>query len=135
MIVNTNITLAMHYLQRQQLDLAHQYLVRARAIAPNDAAVWSGMAYYEEKIGNIIEANQYYQHAIQLGPHIGAVHNNYGVFLCQQKKYAAAINQLMIAAHEPSYSNHTVAEKNAKICGIKAMHRISVRWGPESAFD
>ena len=120
-MADTNIALAMNYFQQQQLDLVKEYLTRAKNTAPNYAVVWSSLAYYAEKIGDAAKADAYYQHAIQLAPHSGAIHNNYGVFLCHQKKYMMAIKQLMIAAQEPDYLNREMANRNIKICRLQRL--------------
>src|SRR3990167_8950290 len=78
--VNTNIALTIHYLHRQQYDMAKQYLQASYRIAPHYPLLWDAFAYYEELLGNIRIAEQDYRYAIQLNPHSGAAHNNYGVF-------------------------------------------------------
>jgi type IV pilus assembly protein PilF len=115
-IANTDIALAMNYLQRQQWDLAKQYLLIAKNLAPTDPAVWYSLAYYEEKTGNNIAADQDYRYAIQLAPHLGEAHNNYGVFLCQQGYHREAIKQFSLAAHTFNYAHRGRAYKNAVIC-------------------
>lgn len=115
-LADTDVALAMNYLQRQQWDLAKEYLIQAKKIMPSYPVVWYSLAYYEEKVGNIVSADLDYQYAIQLAPHLGEAHNNYGVFLCRQNYYNRAMQQFSMAGRELSYSHRDTAKNNAAMC-------------------
>ncbi len=114
-LADNDLALAVNYLQRQQWDLAKQYLINAQVVAPDYSAVWYIFAYYEEKIGHLTQAEFYYQKALALVP-VGAAHNNYGVFLCRQHRYREALQQFYLALKAPDYLHRNRAKKNSDIC-------------------
>ena len=76
-------------------------------------------AYYYEKMGDNTLAEKEYRRLIRLDPHSGAVHNNYGAFLCRSRFYKEGIHQLLLAANNQHYINRKLAFHNAQHCQEK----------------
>ncbi|ABS78036.2 tetratricopeptide repeat protein [Coxiella burnetii] len=81
----------------------------------SDANVYLTIAYYEEQKENTDLANSYYQRAVDSAPNSARVHNNYGVFLCRQKRYKAAIEQFVVAS-KINYKYRVMAYQNMSLC-------------------
>lgn len=73
-------------------------------------------AYYYERTGQRSLADKIYQAALRQAPHSGAIHNNYGAFLCRGGEYRRGIQQFLIAATDHSYPKRRIAYHNAKLC-------------------
>jgi len=76
-------------------------------------------AYYYEKTGQLVLAEQTYKNLLQRAPGLGAAHNNYGVFLCRRSHYKRGIQQLFIASNDHRYSKRRMAFQNALRCKEK----------------
>lgn len=76
-------------------------------------------AYYYEKTGQHELANQIYLSMIQRAPYSGAVHNNYGVFLCRRGYLRKGVQQFLLAAHNRAYPKKQMAYHNAVLCEKK----------------
>ncbi|MDP1574782.1 MAG: hypothetical protein Q8L78_07630 [Coxiellaceae bacterium] len=117
----THAQLGLIYLSKGFYARAKMELLLALQEDPNHALSWDSMAYFSEKIGDKQAASDDYQKALLLEPHSGAAKNNYGAFLCREKKYHEAIYFFLAAAKEPSYINAANAYSNAGLCAI-TMH-------------
>lgn len=80
---------------------------------------WYGLAYYFEKAGNESLAEKYYQAALVVDPQSGEANNNYGVFLCKEKRYREALHYLHLAANTMNYAHAALAYRNEKLCEVK----------------
>lgn len=115
----TNAKLGLDYLKKGLYSESKDRLLTAIHEDPKIAAGWYCMAYYLEKTNNAIDAEKYYQKAIQVEPHSGQAKNNYGTFLCRQKQYSKAMTEFLNAAQEPSYLDVASAYQNAGICAMR----------------
>jgi type IV pilus assembly protein PilF len=114
-----NVSLAMEYLKRQDMQRAKQKLLLALEQAPKIPEPYYTMAYFLEATGNNAQAEKFYLKAIALAPGKGDVHNNYGTFLCRQQHYKASIQHFMQAAQDPKYLESGAAYENAGLCAEK----------------
>jgi type IV pilus assembly protein PilF len=114
----TNVRLGLTYLQKGMYPQSKARLLSAIKQDPQIAASWYGMAYYQEKTGDIKTAEKYYLKAISVEPTSGAAQNNYGTFLCRTGRYKAAISQFVDAAHQRSYLDAASAYENAGTCAL-----------------
>lgn len=115
-IANTNVQLAVGYLKRGKYDVALSKVKRALDASWQNVDAHSTAALIYEALGKNDQADDHYQTAIELAPESGAVYNNYGVFLCKQKKYKDAVEYLVKAAHTPRYPTPEKALENAGAC-------------------
>jgi type IV pilus assembly protein PilF len=120
-----NVKLGMYYLiEKNNVPLAKQKLLKATVQAPSDPAVWYALAYFEERVGETASARIHYLRAIKLSPKLGAAQNNYAAFLCRQGEYRSAITHFINATNDPSYLNTAKAYENAAQCAAKIPDQI-----------
>ena len=111
-----NIELGLAYLERGNIPRAQDKLTRAVLQDPHSAMAQSALAYFYMQTEQMDKAEVAYKKSIQLAPRDGAMYNNYGVFLCRQKKYAAANAAFIKAAEQPDYLQIDDAQQNAAQC-------------------
>ena len=123
---DASMALAVNYLNHHQYEMAKRYLQMSYQRMPHSPLLWDALAYYEELTGNFALADQDYRYAIQLNSQLGAVHNNYGVFLCHRGAYNKAREQFLTALKQAGYENYKVAYKNLRACcqKIKNCHLV-----------
>lgn len=114
-----NAQLGIAYLQKNDMQRAKQKLLLSLAQTPSIPEPWYAMAWFLEVTGNKPQAKIYYLKAIAISPQHGAAKNNYGAFLCRSGHYQAAIQQFLLAAHDPNYLNPAAAYENAGLCAKK----------------
>lgn len=116
---NANVTLAMAYLKKGELQNAKEKLLLAKKQAPRDPATWYAMGFYQETVGDMKLAKESYQKSVKLAPKNGDVQNNYGTFLCRQGHYRESIKHFMLAIKDENYLDTAGAYENAGLCAMK----------------
>lgn len=111
-----NVELGFAYFQEGEMELAMQYLQKALAQEPDSPIAHSAIAVVYERLGETQQAEKHYKRAIDLNPKDSKIRNNYGQFLCQQKRLDEAETQFVQAVANPLYSNPESAYTNAGIC-------------------
>ena len=111
-----NAELGVGYLQQGDIERAKMKLLMAQKQDPDSSVVAASIAYYYDKIGNPKEAERYYKRAYSLATEKGDAANNYGVFLCKQKKYTAAYNYFQKAIDDPNYVSTAQTYENLGLC-------------------
>lgn len=114
-----NLKLTVELLKQGYIKEAKQKLLLAKRMGSRNPAVWFVSGYFCEKIGETIEAEKDYKYAIALKPNMGAAHNNYGAFLCRQKRYQESLQEFMLAVKDPEYLDTAAAYENAGLCALK----------------
>jgi type IV pilus assembly protein PilF len=115
------------YIEKGLFEPAKKEFMLAVQEDPHHASSWYGIAYYLEKTGDDKNADIAYRNAIYVEPHSGSAKNNYGAFLCHQKKYNAAIKLFLSAAEEPHYLHAAKAYSNAGVCAMKMPDNVRAR--------
>ncbi len=118
-IADTNVRLAVGYMQQGQLESALVKLKKALAAMPEFRAAHIAIALVYNHLGELKLAEKYHLSSIRLDPVNGAVYNNYGVFLCSQNKPKKAIANFMQAIETPRYATPERAYENAGACAMK----------------
>lgn len=114
-----NVRLSALYLEEGKVEIAKRKILLALEQAPNWPPAVDGMAYFYASTGRPKLAEEYYQRAIQVAGESGDVENNYGVFLCQTKRYEDAIKRFQLAVKDKNYVNVAQAFENAGVCAAK----------------
>jgi type IV pilus assembly protein PilF len=136
-----NVQLGLAYLQAGDRLQAKEKLFAAERQRPNAASIKSAIAYYLEQIGEWEKAEAYHLQALQLDKHGGAVHNNYGRFLCQCARYHEAEVHFLEAIQDMHYVNTASAYENLGLCAmripdaVKAIHylKVALKHNPQLA--
>ncbi|OOE64105.1 type IV pilus biogenesis/stability protein PilW [Salinivibrio sp. IB868] len=116
------IALGLGYLNSDRYQQAQQNLQQARQYAPNYYRTSLSMAYYQQRVGENDKADRLYQQALAQASEKGDVYNNYGVFLCEQQRFAAANDAFLQAVVQPYYHRVSDSYENAAFCQLKAGH-------------
>jgi type IV pilus assembly protein PilF len=111
-----NTRLGIFYLQRNDYKRAKKKLILALQENPNYAPAYSALGYLADKSGEIKQAELYYLKSIRISAGASSMRNNYGIFLCNHKKYQAAIAQFIQAVQNENYLNKAEAYENAGLC-------------------
>ncbi len=114
-----NAQLGVGYLQQGDIERAKTKLLMAQKQDPRSSIVAAGMAYYYDTIGNSKEADHYYKRAYALATEKGDAANNYGVFLCKKKDYAAAYIYFQKAIDDPNYVSTAQTYENLGLCHLE----------------
>lgn len=114
-----NTQLAAFYIQQGNYDLAKQKLLIALKQNNHYPYTYSVLAYYNEKTGDNESAEKNYRQAIKLAPNDGTFHNNYGRFLCLNKKYTGSLVEFNLAVSDKNYIDTSGAYENAGLCALK----------------
>jgi type IV pilus assembly protein PilF len=116
------LQLAVGYYQRGELEVALDEVKQALQANPDsdDAYNMRGLIYMQMSEDHLAEES--FQHALRLAPHNGEVDNNYGWFLCQNKRAAESFPYFEAAAAERKYAFPAKALDNAGKCSLKINH-------------
>jgi type IV pilus assembly protein PilF len=115
-----NLGLGRGYLERGQLQVALEKLNKALELNPKLAPAHTLVAVVYEKIGETQQAETHYKRAVELAPKSGAMNNNYGTFLCHQRRYDEAEVRFVQALADPFYETPEIALANRGSCALSA---------------
>ncbi|HKY90027.1 MAG TPA: type IV pilus biogenesis/stability protein PilW [Nevskiaceae bacterium] len=110
-----NTDLANDYIRKGQIDGAIEKVRRALEQNPNNAQAHATYAIVLGSRGDAANADSEFRRALSLQDDPGT-RNNYGVFLCGEKRYADAEAMFMKAAQDRTYRTPEVAWSNAGQC-------------------
>lgn len=113
------LKIGISYMDLNNLNVAKEKLETALKWDDNNADVHNAVAVLYERIKKLKLANQHYQTAIDLAPENYSVKNNYGRFLCDQKKYAEGLVHLTAAFKMPLNNRKWLALTNAGRCKLQ----------------
>ncbi len=111
-----NTSLGLNYMRQGNYELALEKLKRAIEQSPDLPEAHSAIALVYGRLGEALNADRHYRKALQLSPGDPDIQNNYGVFLCGQKRYAEAEKFFLLAAENPRYRTPEAAWTNAGVC-------------------
>lgn len=114
-----NAQLGLAYMQQGEYELALEKLKHALSIDPRLASANHYIAELYQKIGKSEDAEEHYRKAVASTPNDPMLLNNFGVFLCRQKRLEEAQAQFMTAAKQPFYKTPEVAYSNAAMCMLE----------------
>lgn len=111
-----NLKLAMEYMQQRQYERALEKLDRARQADPGYALTYNTYGVLYQTLGDNNRAEQNFRKALSLGGDDSATMNNYGRFLCQQKRVDEAEKVFLKAAANALYETPEIPITNAGVC-------------------
>ena len=122
-----NVQLGLGYLEQGDVERAKDKLLKAINQAPRMPEAHYNLAHFYYLIGEYEMADQHFKQAIDYSQDsgnnpgvLGTARNNYGVFLCQTKKYQEAEQQFLMAIDDSSYIDTASAYENAGLCAQQA---------------
>jgi type IV pilus assembly protein PilF len=114
----TRMSLGLNYLQRGDTSQAKYNLEKASQLAPDMAEVDSAIAFYYQQVGEAELAEKSYRQSLRKDSTNPDTLNNFGVFLCQQKKYQEAQSLLINAIQNPTYIRVADSYENLAFCAV-----------------
>lgn len=124
----SRVELGLAYLAEQNLPLAKVNLEKAKNHQPDYYLPYLGLAYFYQKIGEVVLAEQHYQQALTLSKAQGDVLNNYATFLCTQARFTEAFDFFQQALESDKYTNLADSYENIVLCAYEAndLHRAKI---------
>lgn len=114
-----NIEMGQAYLAQGHLSRAKQKFVHALQIQPKLPEAHSAIGYFHETVGDIEEAEKYHEKAISFGAGKGRYYNNYGTFLCRQRRFKEADRAFNNALKDKQYIKTAEVYENAGLCALQ----------------
>lgn len=114
-----NANLGLNYMQQGNYDVALEKLKRAIEQDPGTITAHHYIAELYKVLNNSELAEQHYKKALRLASDDPAIQNNFGVFLCDRKRYDEAEKHFMLAAKISSYRRPDEAYENAGLCALR----------------
>lgn len=119
--------LGLTYLQRGNAEQAKFNLDKAMSYAPDLEEVNVAMAYFYQTVGDVPRTEEAYRRAVRSSDATGDSMNNFGVFLCQQKRYDEAEQMFLKAIEQPKYTRTASSYENLGICSRDGGNREKAR--------
>ncbi len=113
------LQLAIGYYQQGSYEVALDEIKKTLAADPDLSDAFAVRALIYTAMGEMVLAEENYQRAMRLAPGNADLNNNYGSFLCQNKRYAQAMAQFDTALRNPMYQSPIKAMANAGGCALK----------------
>ena len=114
-----NAQLGLAYMEQGDYEEAMKKLKHALELDSRSANANHYIAEVYAKIGKNKEAEEHYRKAMSLAPSDPMLLNNYGVFLCRQRRLDEAQEKFLAAAKQPFYKTPEVAYNNAGLCAME----------------
>lgn len=114
-----NAQLGLAYMQQGDDERAMEKLKHALTINPSHPGANHYIAEIYQRLGQNDEAEKHYRKALAGTPTEPMLLNNYGVFLCKQRRMNEAETQFLTAAKQPFYKTPEVAYSNAALCAAE----------------
>jgi type IV pilus assembly protein PilF len=118
-VARTNTELGIGYLRQGERKLAIEKLQKAIEADSDYAPAQHSLALAYQEFGQLELAEKHFRVALELQPDDGAVHNNYGAYLCGQNRYDDAEEQFKAALRDPTYRTPQAALENAGLCVLR----------------
>ncbi|MGD9600449.1 MAG: type IV pilus biogenesis/stability protein PilW [Gammaproteobacteria bacterium] len=115
-LAEINTQLALAYMRDGDNELAMRKLEKAIEADPKSVGAHTAMALLHARLGQTDEAERSYRSALSLDPQNAAALNNYGQFLCQQKRYDEGLAKFQDAVKNPLNRTPESALTNAGLC-------------------
>ncbi len=111
-----NLQLGAQYLQRGELNLARDKLLRAVEQDPKLVGAHLTLALVYERAGEQDKASKHYREAVRLEPEDANVLNSYGAYMCRRNEREEGLRSFQKAASTPFYRTPEIAWTNAGVC-------------------
>ncbi len=111
--------LGVNYYEAGKLAVALEELDTAIKADRSYAPAWNARALVYMDLKEDAKAESDFQQALRIDPGSSETKNNYGLFLCEQKRGKEAIRYFLDAVKDPLYPTPSIAYKNAGQCARK----------------
>lgn len=115
-----NVELGVLYMREGKKNVAMDVLQKALTQDPNSADAHNAIAVLYESLGETAKADTHFKRALSLNSQDSQAHNNYGTFLCRNKRADEAEKHYLAAAANPLYETPELSYTNAGSCAYNA---------------
>jgi type IV pilus assembly protein PilF len=124
----TNLQLGVGYIQRGELEIAKEKLLKSIEQDSENVDAFTTMAYLMMQLKQMEEAENYYLEALDVKSNKPETHNSYGTFLCRLGRIDEAMEHFIEAYSNPFYNTPYLAYSNAGSCllGIKSYTKAEI---------
>jgi len=119
-LAEINTQLAIAYMRDGDNELALRKLENAIEADPKSVGAHNALALLYTRLGETDKAEQSYKSALSLDPRNSSALNNYGQFLCQEKRYEEGQARFQEAVKNPLNRTPESALTNAGLCALQA---------------
>jgi len=127
-IAMTRISLGLGYLKMGNTIQAKLNLEKAKRFSPNLIQVHTAFAHYYDMVNEPELAILSYKEALTINGKDADTLNNFGVFLCKQKRYDEAEQEILKAIAVPSYILVAQSYQNIALCQLKAKNFVKAEF-------
>ncbi|MGB1298083.1 MAG: type IV pilus biogenesis/stability protein PilW [Psychrobium sp.] len=113
------LKLALEYLKNGNTAQAKLNLERAEKLDDSLDGIYSSYAYFYQTVGEEELADKAYQQALDDFPNNFNTRNNYGAFLCDNRRYEEAEAQFVKAIESPLNTQTANSYENAGLCALR----------------
>ncbi len=117
---DANAALGLGYMRQGNYAEALRKLKKALRQDPDSVRAHHYIAELYNRLDEPELADKHFTRALRLSPRDAALRNNYGVFLCTQKRYAEAEKQFQVVFRDPLYEGRAESYENAALCALYA---------------
>ncbi|MGE0081381.1 MAG: type IV pilus biogenesis/stability protein PilW [Thiohalomonadaceae bacterium] len=111
-----NAELGLRYMLQGQNEIALEKLNRALEQDPKSPVAHHYLAELYRRLGESEDADRHFRRAIDLDDTNSSIYNNYGVFLCNEKRYEEAEKQFLKVLANPVYAGRAQTLENLGVC-------------------
>jgi len=122
-----NVQLGMGYMRQNNMEQASAKLTKALSQDPDSASAHNAYAILQERLLQHEKAEEHYRIATELDPENSEAANNYGAFLCRNKREAESEKYFLKALKNPLYKTPEFAYTNAALCLLRIDQRVRAR--------
>jgi len=110
--------LGLGYLRQGNRTAAMENLLKAIETNPKSSAAQHSIALAYQQYGRPELADEHYIIALDLDGENGLINNNYGAFLCREKRYSESVIYFENAVKDIQYETPSRALENAGLCAL-----------------
>lgn len=114
-----HVQMALGYVDKGNRESARHHLTKAFEIDKSSAQATNAMAMLYQLEGEQTLAEEQFKLALKRDKNLTVAHNNYGIFLYNQKRYPEAFAQFELAAADLAYANRSQALTNVGRAALK----------------
>lgn len=115
-----NAELGKQYMVQGRMEVALFKLEKALRQNPDNGQAHHYLAEFYRRVDDAKKADEHFRRAMELLPDDAALANNYGAFLCSQKKYDHANRLFQRVLADPVYARKDQVHENMGLCAMQA---------------
>ena len=115
-----NVQLGIGYYNQGNIEVANEKLVKALQQDPKSSQAHHAYAVLQNRFLDKDKAEIHFKKAVEFDDENSEALNNYGTFLCKQKRFEEAEKMFVQSIKNPLYRSPEVAYTNAAVCLLDA---------------